>query len=147
MHESSDLRQEIRALRLTFLIASFASAFFAFPSAADDVDPVAAGRSLFRIYCATCHGAGAKGDGTTAAYLTVKPADLTKISRSNGGEFPADEVRKIIDGREVVRGHGEREMPLWGLAFQDWAVDRDQEQEVRDRIDKLVRYLESIQKK
>ena len=113
----------------------------------EDEDVARVGQSLYRIYCASCHGDTGKGDGSTAAYLTVKPTDLTKLSRENGGEFPEDRLREIIDGREDVRAHGSREMPLWGLTFQDWNADSGQEEEVRQKIDQLLSYLESIQKK
>jgi len=147
MHESSDRCRKPRVPRLLVLVAAASVLLVPLAGRATEVDPVETGRLLFRIYCATCHGETARGDGTTAAYLTVKPPDLTKLSRRNGGEFPEQKTREIIDGRAVVRGHGNREMPLWGLAFQDWAVDRNQESEVQARIEQLVRYLESIQKK
>lgn len=43
------------------------------------LDPVAVskGQALFAQNCATCHGAGAKGDGPAAASLKRRPADLT----------------------------------------------------------------------
>jgi hypothetical protein len=79
--------------------------------------------------------------------LRVRPANLTNLSRKNDGSFPAEEVRDAIDGREEVRSHGMREMPVWGLSFQEQERDSDQEREVRGQIDDLVAYLRSIQKK
>jgi mono/diheme cytochrome c family protein len=146
MQHQNPGRKRIRVVGLALFLAALSTPFWSAAGEFEEIAPVT-GESLYRIYCATCHGKSAKGDGPTATYLTVKPVDLTRLSRRNGGEFPTEKTREIIDGREVVRGHGEREMPLWGLAFQDWAVDRSQEAEVRTRIDQLVRYLESIQKK
>jgi hypothetical protein len=53
----------------------------------------------FRMYCAPCHGASARGDGPVASSMKQKPADLTLLARRNGGTFAADEVARIIDGR------------------------------------------------
>ncbi|HWN13217.1 MAG TPA: CopD family protein, partial [Candidatus Dormibacteraeota bacterium] len=38
---------------------------------------VASGAALFRTHCATCHGAGGRGDGAGGAGLPRPPADLT----------------------------------------------------------------------
>jgi len=115
------------------------------PITADQEDAVDQGRLLYRIYCQNCHGESGRGDGPTAEMMKVKPADLTRISRRNGGEFPADRVARTIDGRELVRGHGNRRMPIWGLSFQELDQDTNQENEVREKIRKLTQYLESIQ--
>ena len=83
------------------------------------------------------------GDGPVAEYLTVKPGDLTVLAQNNGGEFPAERTRKVIDGREKVKGHGSNEMPVWGDAFLQ-VTDGD-EGKVAEKIDQLVNFLESIQ--
>lgn len=100
------------------------------------------GQSTFGLYCATCHGPAAKGDGPMAQVLTKRPADLTRIAQRNGGRYPADIVAKIIDGRSPVKGHGGGEMPIWGDAF---AKSADPEP-ASERIARLVAYLESIQR-
>ena len=100
------------------------------------------GKNLYRSYCATCHGANGEGDGPLAEVLTVPPGNLTLISAMNGGEFPVERTRKIIDGREKVRGHGTADMPAWGDAFM--AVS-ESEEDVAEKIDELVHYLLSIQ--
>ena len=56
------------------------------------------GRALFDQFCVSCHGNGGKGDGPAAADLATKPADLTRISARNGGEFPLVRVMSTIDG-------------------------------------------------
>lgn len=110
----------------------------------------AKGRVTFRTYCASCHGVEALGNGNVARFLTVQPADLTRISERYGGEFPADRIREIIDGRVEVRTHGSKEMPIWGDVFQDplsleGATDEDMEQRAQRMVDELVLYLETIQ--
>jgi mono/diheme cytochrome c family protein len=108
-------------------------------------DPRAAeGQRLYGIYCVACHGEKAHGDGPTAAVLRTRPADLTRLTRKNKGAFPGESVRAAIDGRGVE--HGTRNMPLWGVAFQDAGSDLDQEDDVRVRIDALVSWIEAIQR-
>ena len=74
----------------------------------------------------------------------MPPADLTRISARNGGRFPADKVRRTIDGRNDVKGHGNRDMPIWGVEFRVVEESED-EAMVQIKIDRLVHYLESIQ--
>jgi mono/diheme cytochrome c family protein len=103
------------------------------------------GKFLYEIYCSNCHGERGGGDGPTAEVLTLKPPDLTRIAERHDDKFPDAEVRRIIDGRNVVRAHGRSQMPLWGLAFQQLETDSVQEDEVRAKIDQLLAYLKSIQ--
>ena len=100
------------------------------------------GQPTFSLYCASCYGPAAKGDGPMAQVLTKRPADLTRIAQRNGGRYPADLVAKIIDGHSPVKGHGGGEMPVWGDAF---AKSADPEP-ASERIARLVAYLESIQR-
>ncbi len=105
-----------------------------------------AGSDLFRNYCATCHGAGAKGDGPLAEMLKKRPADLTLFARANKGTYPAELVGKIIDGRQPVPGHGGKDMPIWGDAFKESGGGSD-EAAIKARVEALVRHLESLQVK
>lgn len=100
------------------------------------------GPNLFRAYCASCHGADAKGNGPAAPALKAKTPDLTLLAKRNGGRFPEARVRKIIMGDEVVTVHGSREMPVWGPIFHqiEWDVDRG-----NVRLENLIEYLQSIQ--
>jgi mono/diheme cytochrome c family protein len=105
---------------------------------------VARGRVAFRIYCASCHGVTAQGDGPVGTYLKIPPSNLTRLSAKNKGEFPEERVYSIIDGRDVP-SHGSRDMPVWGLSFQTPEKDSNQEAEVRSRILDLTAFLRSIQ--
>jgi mono/diheme cytochrome c family protein len=103
------------------------------------------GPALYKAYCASCHGAGAKGDGVMTASLKVRPSDLTQIAARNGGTFPLMRIESIISGEVLPpAGHGSSQMPVWGPIFSH--VERDQDLG-RVRIDNLARYLRDIQVK
>ena len=63
----------------------------------------------------------------------------------NGGVFPAEQLRTVIDGRSVT-SHGDREMPVWGDAFKRTRSGLSEEA-ARARIDSIVKYLEAIQER
>jgi mono/diheme cytochrome c family protein len=100
------------------------------------------------VYCASCHGPNGKGDGPIAANLQVKPPDLTRIAARNGGKFSSEVVERIIDGRNPVKNHGGQGMPVWGDAFLRAGTQKTPmtPDEVRTRINALVKYLASIQR-
>ena len=104
------------------------------------------GGSLFRTYCASCHGKEGKGDGPLAQHLRFQPPDVTTISKRNRGKFDAELVHRIIDGREPVKGHGGTDMPVWGDAFRR-SGEGFSEQEVKARIGAIVEHLRAIQVK
>ena len=79
------------------------------------------GKQMYLRYCSSCHGAEGKGDGPLSHDLKMKVTDLTTIAKSNKGIFPLDRVMAAIDGRRTVRGHGGREMPVWGETFRSEA--------------------------
>jgi len=101
------------------------------------------GSQLFRTYCASCHGATAQGNGPLADSLRHTPPDLTTYTARNGGVFPGERVRRIIDGRDVA-AHGDRVMPVWGDAFKSRPGGYSEES-VAARIAAILRYLEGIQ--
>jgi mono/diheme cytochrome c family protein len=102
------------------------------------------GAALFKTYCSSCHGKGAKGDGPIADALRYRPADLTALARRAKGHFDRQAIHRMIDGRVPVKGHGGPDMPLWGDAFKR-SGDGYSEQAVHERIDLLVAYLEGLQ--
>jgi mono/diheme cytochrome c family protein len=110
-------------------------------------DVIAAGEIEYQRNCGICHGVDGKGGGMMAKFLTIEPADLTQLAKKNIGRFPFWQVYRTIDGREEIRGHGTREMPIWGARFRsetggDGIGSRAQ---VAGRILSLVFYLETIQ--
>ncbi len=115
---------------------------------AQEEEVTTAGRTEYERSCAVCHGREGKGDGGAATMLTVKPADLTQISKKNGGNFPFWRVYGVIDGREEVKGHGDHDMPIWGTEFRmEAGTTTTAQSQVRGRILELVYYLQSIQAK
>ncbi len=75
------------------------------------------GAQLFSRFCASCHGAQGRGDGPVAPALKVEVPDLTRLVKRQGDPFPVEQVRRIVDGREVLAAHGARRMPVWGYEF------------------------------
>lgn len=104
------------------------------------------GGEVFRTYCATCHGSSGRGDGPLASSMRRKPADLTEISKRNGGEYPSEIVFRTIDGKTPVRGHGGPDMPVWGDAFAR-SRDGGDAATVKERIDSLVEFIRTLQVK
>lgn len=108
-------------------------------------ESVSQGRLLYGIYCTNCHGPEGRGNGPAAKDLNPRPADLSRLSRDNGGEFPTARVMLIIDGRKPLPGHDRGQMPIWGLTFQEQNADSNQERTVRRKIEHLVAFLETLQ--
>ena len=103
------------------------------------------GPTLYKEHCAVCHGDGGRGDGPMAKFLVAKTPDLRDIARNHGGKFPRIEIENIISGETpLVKGHGSRDMPLWGPIFSEVTRDIDVG---RMRIDNIARYLETLQAK
>ena len=128
--------------RLALLVvvgtASFAAAALA------PVISSESGSTLYRSYCASCHGTSAKGDGPLAANLRTAPSDLTRLAKRNHGKFDAEKVRRAIDGRDAREIHGGTDMPVWGDAFKRAGEGYD-ETKVKERINALVDYIATLQ--
>ena len=119
-------------------------------SFADEIDDItASGENEFRLRCAICHGEDGKGDGPYAFALVYKPADLTRLLIKYDGQFPFLETFLIIDGREVIKSHGTRVMPIWGDRFteESWSIVSPEYAQTlaRGRIFELLLYIYSIQ--
>lgn len=136
----------------TFFRISFGSVMFIFiagcysPLAGSSI-PSYDGASLYRGYCASCHGQSGAGDGPMTAQRNLATSDLRILSSRNQGVFPRSTVIAQIDGRDMSAVHGTREMPVWGWKFTR-SVDndkRDPAKQASARINALVDHLESIQ--
>jgi mono/diheme cytochrome c family protein len=112
---------------------------------AQETADLGSGRTLFNTYCASCHGTSGTGTGPLAPAMRSQPPDITGMALANGGVFPAERMRRIIDGRDV-EAHGNREMPVWGDAFKSIPGGHSEEA-VRARLQAILEYLESIQRR
>lgn len=109
-------------------------------------DAVRTGQQLYRTHCASCHGTAGRGDGPMAGYLNVPPADLTGIAARNRGVFPTEVVHRIVDGRRVLRTHGDSAMPIWGDALS-LSGDPDKDKAAAEKIRLVVAHVESLQQR
>jgi hypothetical protein len=107
------------------------------------------GEADFNMYCASCHGEDGKGDGPKAFGLSKPVPDLTTLTQRYGS-FPRDRLAKLIDGRDPIEGHVDREMPVWGVWFKEEAAEElggaeGDEGSVARRVDNLIGYVEALQ--
>jgi mono/diheme cytochrome c family protein len=111
------------------------------------------GKREFDSKCAVCHGSKGKGDGPYAGMTQTRVADLTALAMKNNGVFPFARVYETIDGRQQVKAHGTREMPIWGLDYRAEAYEfygpmpYSPEPFVRGRILALTEYVYRLQAK
>ena len=113
------------------------------------------GKREYDANCAVCHGTGGKGDGPFSGFGDLKQtaADLTLLAKKNNGVFPFARVYEFIDGTQVVKAHGTREMPIWGADYRvkgaEYYVDVpfNPEVYVRARILALTEYVYRLQAK
>jgi mono/diheme cytochrome c family protein len=114
---------------------------------AGNAGEVDSGKESYLKYCASCHGVAGKGDGSVSRDLKVTVPDLTQLKRNNKGTYPTDRVLSSIDGRRLVRAHGDRTMPVWGEIFR-----KEHEKEKYSELTSLLKakliaeYVGSIQK-
>lgn len=112
------------------------------------------GKNEYDGACAVCHGYTGKGDGPLKSQLVNRVPDLTMLAKNSNGIFPFDRVYHIIDGRQEVKTHGPREMPVWGrhfnmqssIYFENYPM-QDTESAARSRILALTEYLYRLQAK
>jgi hypothetical protein len=135
--------------RLIFYVAILVASLISTATRArpQETEVIAGGELEYQNHCAICHGVDGKGHGIMAKFLTISPSDLTQIAKKNAGRFSFWQVYRVIDGREEIRGHGTREMPIWGARFQADAKGSDpgSRAQVAGRLLSLVFYLQQLQ--
>ena len=113
------------------------------------------GKREFNASCAVCHGTSGKGDGPMAGHLSGRLPDLTTLAKRNNGVFPFARVYDTISGQREMKGHGTREMPIWGPRFsekatqhyQDFYGPYDSAAFARGRILSVTEYVYRLQAK
>lgn len=101
------------------------------------------GRAEYEAHRLACHGPTGRGDGPESRNLKLPVPDLALLARRNGGAFPLERVRRSIDGRDAIKGHAGRTMPIWGLRFARGQGEPDAV--VAQRLDALAEYLRGLQ--
>ena len=104
------------------------------------------GQEMYVNYCGACHGRDGRGNGPAAPALKTQPTDLTKLTRTHGGEFPEAHIYNTIRGDTAMpTAHGDADMPVWGTLFRSLRPGLTQTAEVHQRIGNLTKYVESLQ--
>lgn len=128
-----------------FVALTCALALGASAAAAQDIN---AGGETFARYCATCHGAEARGNGPMAPVLVIQPTDLTALRTRNDGVFPTQRVVMRIDGRDPLVSHGSP-MPIYGDFFEGETISLKTESGqpilTSPEVVDLVAYLRGLQ--
>jgi len=104
-------------------------------------------RNIYEGNCAACHGNYSKDEGPRIVPGTeTRAPDLRTLAQRWGSPLPRVRVAAVIDGREDVRAHGPRPMPVWGdKLYEGWAASDNREEARAGTIGLLVDYIESIQ--
>jgi hypothetical protein len=113
------------------------------------------GESEYNSSCVVCHGPLGKGDGPYVSLGYGVASDLTTLATRNNGVFPFQRVFDFIDGRQMVRPQGAKDMPIWGSRYmpsnpEGGLVGPDcvnPEAAVRIRILALTEYIYRLQAK
>jgi mono/diheme cytochrome c family protein len=107
----------------------------------------ASGKQMYVSYCAPCHGVDGKGSGPMASSLVQRPADLSVLSKNNGGKFPSTHVASVLQFGAKNPAHGTAEMPIWGSLFSQMNPPSPQKDLVALRVSNLAQYLQTLQLK
>jgi mono/diheme cytochrome c family protein len=105
------------------------------------------GEALYVRYCASCHGLDGRGNGPVAPALQQPPPDLTTMAQRSGGRFDERQAMAVIDGERLVEAHGPRQMPVWGVVFDEELKEEPFGTRVRLlRAQVLAEYLRTLQR-
>lgn len=111
------------------------------------------GKREYDANCASCHGVKGTGDGPFGELLKSRVPDLTTLAKRNNGVFPFTRVYEMVDGTQMVKAHGTRDMPIWGSDYKVkgaeyyMEIPYDPEAYVRTRILAVTEYVYRLQQK
>lgn len=115
------------AIALLFAALPWAAAGAGDPASAAPVPAdLERAETLYKLYCAQCHGINGTGDGPNAAFMDTKPRDHTNRAEM-GGRTDDELFRTITEGGKAM--DLSVMMPAWGGNLE------------KAEIDELVRYL------
>ena len=110
------------------------------------------GEREYRSHCAGCHGPDGEGSGPFVEFLKSAPPSLTSLAQDNQGVFPFRRIYEVINGTQMIGGHGTRDMPVWGERYAAEIISdvgeygSEHPQTVRCRILELLFFLTTLQK-
>ncbi len=129
---------------LAALATVVAGSLLAPPAMAQSKEVLRLGKVEFEYHCTVCHGADGKGGGEMGKVLVKPPANLTQLSKNNGGRFPFWSVYAVIGGEASVIGHQPFEMPGFWRRFR--AEEKSESLlSAEMRVLVLTHYVESLQ--
>jgi mono/diheme cytochrome c family protein len=133
------MREANGIVKAAFILAAVGTCWAQQPRKA----ALAHGETVYRVYCAVCHGDSGRGNGPMSTILKVPVPDLTALTVKNSGTFPQQRVQKQLEAADSdMPGHGTRSMPIFGPAFVETGPNAN---DARARIRDLIEYLKSIQ--
>lgn len=116
------ITQKSDAAKVTALAAEMKLglvAAFGVATAPDRIPDLRAAAAMFQNLCASCHGAGGKGDGKLAAALTPRPNDFHDAARQSGRSVYGlyNTISLGVAGTAMQGFSGLIESERWALAF------------------------------
>ncbi len=142
------MKKEVFSIRKFIIYVIFGTLLLAWAcqnqGTTENAVAAASGEDMYISYCQICHG-NQNEAGPMAEVLKSVPLDLSLIAVRRNGEFPRNEIIKIIDGRSTLQGHRNQEMPIWGKTFKE-SEGLESNKKVKEKIELIVDYLESIQR-
>jgi mono/diheme cytochrome c family protein len=145
----------MKTIKKIMLVKTLCLPFFVIATVSNAIaeEKLDIGKLEYNSACAVCHGLTGKGDDGPLKDVLKNPVpNITQLAKNNKGVFPFDKVFQIIDGRQEVKSHGPRKMPVWGNAFNTQSSlyfenypSQDMESAGRSRMLAIIEYLYRLQ--
>jgi mono/diheme cytochrome c family protein len=102
-----------------------------------------AGKDMYMVYCAGCHGEDGRGKGQSARYCTVPPADLTQLARNNHGIYPTERICDVLRHGTGKPAKNQVYMPIWEPLLK--SMNAEPATVTEERIRNLSEYVKTLQ--